>query len=254
LLLLPQPGPGACKQELCALVETLLAQKAEMLAEYTGLVFTCPSGEASTTARDQEQQQQALCLTGIPLLLDGYVPDLSLIPQLVMQLARDVDWESEKECFKSLAKVVAWFYGLHPLLSLQQQQLQQQCQEKENVSKALQLRARTAGVDGVSVSDPTSIDVADDAQPMEVDDQGCPSKAKGSSDGKQQAGPSSPPATAGVMGQHRDQQQREWLLRHVLMPAIKYMYKPPQERARDGSVLLLTSMQKLYRVFERCGW
>ncbi|WIA11054.1 hypothetical protein OEZ85_011206 [Tetradesmus obliquus] len=32
------------------------------------------------------------------------------------------------------------------------------------------------------------------------------------------------------------------------------MYRPPKERARDGSVLLLTSMEKLYRVFERCGW
>eukprot|EP00775_Hariotina_reticulata_P009980 gene9981-10135_t len=129
-----QAGPGASKQELCGLVEALLAQKAEMLAE-------------------------------------------------------DVDWDSEKECFRSLADV--------------------DCQQNPD--------------------------------------------SNGTSNGKQ-VGMTSPPAVAGVMGPHRDQQQREWLLRHVLMPAIKYMYKPPRERARDGSVLLLTSMQKLYRVFERCGW
>jgi hypothetical protein len=38
------------------------------------------------------------------------------------------------------------------------------------------------------------------------------------------------------------------------MPAVKQMYRPPTQRARDGSVLLLTSMEKLFRVFERCGW
>jgi hypothetical protein len=53
---------------------------------------------------------------------------------------------------------------------------------------------------------------------------------------------------------HRSQARREWLLRHVVMPAVKYVYRPPKARARDGSVLLLTSMEKLYRVFERCGW
>lgn len=57
-----------------------------------------------------------------------------------------------------------------------------------------------------------------------------------------------------LLAGHRSQARREWLLRHVVMPAVKYMYRPPKARARDGSVLLLTSMEKLYRVFERCGW
>jgi hypothetical protein len=38
----------------------------------------------------------------------------------------------------------------------------------------------------------------------------------------------------------------------VLMPSFKMFLNPSSKRARDGSVVLLTSMEKLYRVFERC--
>ncbi|KAF8068255.1 Mlh1 [Scenedesmus sp. PABB004] len=148
-----QPEPGGSRQEVCALVEALLAQKAEMLSEYLGLTFStspasppsdAPGGGAGgakdgggaaaaeahrDAAPPPDQRPPAgegagaapapgpgLCLTGVPLLLEGYVPDLSCLPQLVLALARDVDWDSERACFESLARALASFYALQPLL------------------------------------------------------------------------------------------------------------------------------------------
>lgn len=44
-------------------------------------------------------------LASLPLLLEGYTPDLGRLPGLVLALARDVDWEEETACFRGLAEV-----------------------------------------------------------------------------------------------------------------------------------------------------
>lgn len=223
-----------------------------MLREYIGMTFLSHSG---TTQHQHQQRQQdggqepqqplqqqqqladlspGLCLTGLPLLLDGYVPDLSCIPQLILRLARDVDWDTEQECFKSLAEVLAAFYAVQPLLSssspADSSKTAAGCAVQDQATGS---SAQFAGA--VAADAPTAMDV------------------DGSTD-KPSTSPGVPGADSTLLAGHRDQQQREWLLRHVLMPAVKFMFKPPQHRARDGSVLLLTSMEKLYRVFERCGW
>jgi hypothetical protein len=280
-----QPEPGSTRAELCELVQVLLAQKADMLQEYVGLAFAQhtalqqqQSGSQEQQRQDPQQQQQwqpGLYLTGLPALLEGYVPDFSRLPRLVLQLARDVEWETEMECFKSLAAALADFYALQPLLPA----AGSAGVDAAGAGGASGSSSRPgAGAGGVAVgadvageqakAELAECDVQQGGQPQQMDVD--PSSAEQQQQRQQGVPPlQAVQAAAGVAGGnsrgssssslmelagHRSQVQREWLLRHVVMPAVKYMYRPPKTRARDGSVLLLTSMEKLYRVFERCGW
>ncbi|XP_066903081.1 DNA mismatch repair protein Mlh1 [Halyomorpha halys] len=44
----------------------------------------------------------------------------------------------------------------------------------------------------------------------------------------------------------------KWTLEHILVPALKKTLLPPKHFAEDGTMLLLTSLPDLYKVFERC--
>jgi DNA mismatch repair protein MLH1 len=46
--------------------------------------------------------------------------------------------------------------------------------------------------------------------------------------------------------------QREWEVAHVVLPALRLFLRPSRKRALDGSVVELTRLEHLYRVFERC--
>ncbi|KAL4433570.1 hypothetical protein ABPG75_000011 [Micractinium tetrahymenae] len=49
-----------------------------------------------------------------------------------------------------------------------------------------------------------------------------------------------------------EQRQQEWTLQHVLLPALRLFLVPSRQRASDGSVVELTRLETLYRIFERC--
>jgi hypothetical protein len=321
-MLLPlQPEPGATRAELCELVQTLLAQKSDMLQEYVGLTFAPhtalqqptqppPQHPLNTQQEIQQPQQQqqvrqpGLYLTGLPVLLEGYVPDLSRLPQLMLQLARDVEWETEVECFKTLAAALAEFYALQPLLPAAGGEgatgAGVSSQGGGNAAAAAAAEGGEPLGGAAAVAAERAVQQGGQADPMDVDASSIqqqqqqeglsadkhPAVAAAASTGGGQLnlassgsarGLTAAPAAAASTGTgqcdpgssgsgggsssglmalagHRSQVQREWLLRHVVMPAVKSMYRPPKSRARDGSVLLLTSMEKLYRVFERCGW
>jgi len=76
------------RQEVADLVEHLMLEKAAMLSAYFGL--------------DIDKQG---CLRSLPQLIEGYTPDLSYLPQFVLNMARGVDWESEQLCFQGVAQV-----------------------------------------------------------------------------------------------------------------------------------------------------
>ena len=76
------------KEEVAPLVQQLLIDKTDLLKECFG-VQIMPDG----------------CLAALPQLIESYCPDLNRLPYFVLQLARDVDWEEEKACFRGLAQV-----------------------------------------------------------------------------------------------------------------------------------------------------
>ncbi|XP_050545512.1 DNA mismatch repair protein Mlh1 isoform X2 [Daktulosphaira vitifoliae] len=53
-------------------------------------------------------------ILSIPLLLEGYLPDLNGLPLYLLRLASEVDWSSEKECFKTFSHETARFYVMPP--------------------------------------------------------------------------------------------------------------------------------------------
>lgn len=46
------------------------------------------------------------------MLLENYEPPLYNLPSLILHLAADVNWSSEKECFESFCREMASFYAV----------------------------------------------------------------------------------------------------------------------------------------------
>ena len=53
----------------------------------------------------------ALYLTGLPVLLDGYSPSAHYIPIFLLRLATEVDWTDECSCFNDICTELAYFYA-----------------------------------------------------------------------------------------------------------------------------------------------
>ncbi|KAJ6744762.1 DNA MISMATCH REPAIR PROTEIN MLH PMS MUTL [Salix purpurea] len=46
--------------------------------------------------------------------------------------------------------------------------------------------------------------------------------------------------------------QREWSIQHVLFPSMRLFLKPPTSMATNGTFVQVASLEKLYKIFERC--
>ena len=64
-------------------------------------------------------------------------------------------------------------------------------------------------------------------------------------------GPTGVP-TAGSNPRAEAAKVREKAIQHVILPAARLFLQPQQSRATDGTVVQLTTLQRLYRTFERC--
>ncbi|XP_008428306.1 DNA mismatch repair protein Mlh1 isoform X1 [Poecilia reticulata] len=87
-----EDGP---KEGLAQYIVDFLKKKAEMLEDYFSLEV------------DQEGN-----LTGLPLLLDKYTPIMEGLPLFILRLATEVNWDSEKECFRDFSKECSAFYSI----------------------------------------------------------------------------------------------------------------------------------------------
>ena len=72
-----------------------VAEKAPLLGEYFGVDVDAASGS----------------ILGLPVLVEGFEPDLRGLPEFALALAHDVDWTEEKACFRTVADALATFYA-----------------------------------------------------------------------------------------------------------------------------------------------
>ncbi|XP_075068728.1 DNA mismatch repair protein Mlh1 [Mixophyes fleayi] len=87
-----EDGP---KESLAEYIVQFLQKKSEMLKDYFSLEI------------DEEGN-----LTGLPLLIDNYIPPLEGLPLFILRLATEVNWDDEGECFQSFSKECSMFYSL----------------------------------------------------------------------------------------------------------------------------------------------
>ena len=84
------------KEDLANGVVSLLVDKKDMLDDYFSLEI------------DENGQ-----ILAIPMLLEGYIPDLYHLPMFVLRVATNVDWEEEEACFETFCQELANFYKVH---------------------------------------------------------------------------------------------------------------------------------------------
>jgi DNA mismatch repair protein MLH1 len=117
LLGLDQPNCGwkpedGSKEEIAEHVSDLLYSKAEMLLDYFSL-------EISEDKR----------LVSLPWVLEKYIPDMDNLPNLVLGLSAEVNWETEAACFESFCRQCSEFYKYKP--SAEQMQVQTAADEAD---------------------------------------------------------------------------------------------------------------------------
>ncbi|GAB5590145.1 DNA mismatch repair protein [Umbelopsis nana] len=87
------------KDEIAQSIANLLVERAEMLHEYFSIKIS-DNGE----------------LLSLPMLIKNYVPTMDKLPLFLLRLGTEVDWDSEKGCFNTMAKELALFFSAEPPL------------------------------------------------------------------------------------------------------------------------------------------
>ncbi|KAJ4701196.1 DNA mismatch repair protein MLH1 [Melia azedarach] len=187
------------KEKIAEMNTKLLKQKAEMLEEYFCIKIDTHGN-----------------LSRLPVILDQYTPDMDHVPEFVLCLGNDVDWDDEKNCFQAIAAALGNFYAMHPPLLPNPSGEGFQFYKKRKPSRNPE--------DEKSPSD----DAGNDAELEDEIEHQVLSEAEA--------------AWA----------QREWSIQHVLFPAMKLFLKPPTSMATNGTFVRVASLEKLYKIFERC--
>ncbi|GAA0151335.1 DNA metabolism protein [Lithospermum erythrorhizon] len=183
------------KEKIAEMNVELLKQKSELLDEYYGIhIDTCGN------------------LSRLPIVLDQYTPDMDRVPEFMLSLGNDVDWDDEKHCFQTVAASLGDFYAMHPPL----------LPNPSGDGLKFYKRKTTDTKEG-------SLSMGSGSDVMEDDiDSDLLSEAE----------------TAWA--------QREWSIQHILIPAMRLFLKPPSSMATNGTFVQVASLEKLYRIFERC--
>ncbi|KZT10305.1 DNA mismatch repair protein MutL [Laetiporus sulphureus 93-53] len=91
---------GLSKPQIVNRIVDTLVERREMLDEYFSLRISAEG-----------------VVESLPMLLRDYTPNLDKLPLFLMRLGPQVDWTSEKECFESFLRELAYFYVPEPLIT-----------------------------------------------------------------------------------------------------------------------------------------
>ncbi|KAH1032231.1 hypothetical protein J1N35_044405 [Gossypium stocksii] len=214
------------KKKIAEMNTQLLKHKSEMLEEYF-CIFIDSDGN----------------LSRLPILLDQYTPDMDRVPEFVLCLGNDtsmridqvphccfhlqlisvigpqhlfVEWEEEKNCFQSLAAALGNFYAMHPPMLPNPSGKGLEFYRKRKHGKHTQDGGNSSCHvgDGTAEEDEFEHELLSEAE------------------------------TAWA--------QREWSIQHVLFPSMRLFLKPPNSMASNGTFVRVASLEKLYKIFERC--
>ncbi|KAG8472714.1 hypothetical protein CXB51_034743 [Gossypium anomalum] len=190
------------KKKIAEMNTQLLKQKSEMLEEYF-CIFIDSDGN----------------LSRLPILLDQYTPDMDRVPEFVLCLGNDVEWEEEKNCFQSLAAALGNFYAMHPPMLPNPSGKGLEFYRKRKHGKHTQDGGNSScHVDGTAEEGEFEHELLSEAE------------------------------TAWA--------QREWSIQHVLFPSMRLFLKPPNSMASNGTFVRIPrslSLQSLYGYKSRFG-
>ncbi|KAA3487020.1 DNA mismatch repair protein MLH1 isoform X1 [Gossypium australe] len=170
------------KKKIAEMNTQLLKQKSEMLEEYF-CIFIDSDGN----------------LSRLPVLLDQYTPDMDRVPEFVLCLGNDVEWEEEKNCFQSLAAALGNFYAMHPPML------------PNPAGKGLEFYRKRKHGKHTQDGGNSSCHVGYGAAEEDEFEHELLSEAE----------------TAWA--------QREWSIQHVLFPSMRLFLKPPNSMASNGT-------------------
>ncbi|KAI9243247.1 hypothetical protein BY458DRAFT_448401, partial [Sporodiniella umbellata] len=86
------------EEKIASKITHLLLSKAQMLEEYYSLKLSSNG-----------------FLESLPMMIRNYIPPLDKLPLFLLRLGTEVDWDEEKNCFKTFSKELALFYCADPL-------------------------------------------------------------------------------------------------------------------------------------------
>ncbi|CAL8107723.1 unnamed protein product [Prunus armeniaca] len=176
----------------------LLKQKADMIEEYFCIHI------------DKDGN-----LSRLPVILDQYTPDMDRVPEFVLCLGNDVDWEEEKKCLQVISAALGNFYAMHPPMLPNPSGDGLQFYQKRKPSRNPEESLSCSTGDDVVTENEIEHELVAEAE------------------------------TAWA--------QREWSIQHVLFPSMRLFFKPPNSMATNGTFVRVSCISlKVYDILINC--